>query len=266
MSFVHEKKRFILLILVGLAFLLLMPSVKAEVILSALKTSDAVFDEMKEFEENHLQFGAVVYKPTLQEQIEALQDEEAHMAVLSAYCGKYCVDNVSNTTMMIIPNIQASFHFLMRIEDASLITAINRLISIYLADGMAEDTFRQALQYTQNGILSETFNQNDTENFPALKIGITGQMPPYDYIDLNGDFAGFCINYIRTLAHDMEYNATFTQLSPAVLYEELISGTVDLVFWCYTPLRYPDNILVSDMFFKDDCCLVLFIDEEDDDW
>ena len=66
---------------------------------------------------------------------------------------------------------------------------------------------------------------------PAMKVAVTGDLPPIDYVDAGGEAAGFNTALLAELGRRLQMNITMIQVEAGARASALISGRVDCVFW-----------------------------------
>jgi ABC-type amino acid transport substrate-binding protein len=69
------------------------------------------------------------------------------------------------------------------------------------------------------------------ENAPTIYIGITGDIPPMDFVASNGKPAGFNVALLTEIANRAQVNFEMVQIESGSRAIALSSGKVDAVFW-----------------------------------
>lgn len=65
----------------------------------------------------------------------------------------------------------------------------------------------------------------------TLYVGVTGDIPPIDYVDESGTPVGFNVNLMTEIGAYLGYRIEFVQLSKNAILAALASGRIDVVFW-----------------------------------
>jgi ABC-type amino acid transport substrate-binding protein len=65
----------------------------------------------------------------------------------------------------------------------------------------------------------------------TIKIGVTGDIPPMDFVAANGKAAGFNIALLTEIANRAQVNFELVQIETGARAMALSSGKVDAVFW-----------------------------------
>ena len=69
------------------------------------------------------------------------------------------------------------------------------------------------------------------ENAPTIYIGVTGDIPPMDFVASNGKPAGFNVALLTEIANRAQVNFEMVQIESGARSIALSSGKVDAVFW-----------------------------------
>jgi ABC-type amino acid transport substrate-binding protein len=65
----------------------------------------------------------------------------------------------------------------------------------------------------------------------TLYVGVTGDIPPIDYVDASGTPIGFNVNLMSQIGAYLGYKIEFVQLAKNAIITALASGKIDVVFW-----------------------------------
>ena len=99
----------------------------------------------------------------------------------------------------------------------------------------------------------------------TIKIGVTGDLPPMDYVAANGKAAGFNIALLTEIANRAQVNIELVQIENGARAMALSSGKVDAVFWtrnavCATcgaeGAEKIDGTLVTESYFSDNTAVL----------
>lgn len=104
------------------------------------------------------------------------------------------------------------------------------------------------------------------ENAPTIYIGVTGDIPPMDFVASNGKAAGFNVALLTEIANRTQVNFEMIQIESGARAIALSSGKVDVVFWtksCTCSLcneTWSEEIpgtLVTESYFSDYVAMVM---------
>ena len=94
----------------------------------------------------------------------------------------------------------------------------------------------------------------------TIKIGVTGDVPPMDYVSANGKAAGFNIALLTEIANRAQVNIELVQIETGARAMALSSNKVDAVFWTKsatctvcnsTAMEKVNGTLVTESYFSD---------------
>ena len=94
----------------------------------------------------------------------------------------------------------------------------------------------------------------------TIKVGVTGDMPPMDFVAANGKAAGFNIALLTEIANRAQVNIELVQIETGARAISLSSGKVDAVFWTKSvtctvcgaeATEKIDGTLVTESYFSD---------------
>ena len=90
----------------------------------------------------------------------------------------------------------------------------------------------------------------------TVKVAVTGDMPPIDYVDEAGQPAGFNTALLAELGRRMQVNIELVNVEAGARTAALVSGRADVVFWFETAQGIAwgydasDGVLLSDPYFS----------------
>jgi len=99
----------------------------------------------------------------------------------------------------------------------------------------------------------------------TIKIGVTGDIPPMDFVAANGKAAGFNIALLTEIANRAKVNFELVQIETGARAMALSSGKVDAVFWTKSITCTECNetwgeeiqgTLVTESYFSDNIAVV----------
>ena len=123
------------------------------------------------------------------------------------------------------------FSMLLRAEDTELRDQISAIIAEMEKDGAMEE-MRQ--RYIEDVITGDDPGAVALEDFPdakTIKVAVTGDRPPMDYVSAGGEPIGFNTALIAEVAKRLGVNIEFVNVSCAARGIALATGVCDIVFW-----------------------------------
>ena len=149
-----------------------------------------------------------------------------------------------------------------RAESSGLRDDVNSVLSAMAKDGTSSLLVRRNI----SGPGANTPKSAKFEHFKdakTLKVAITGDLPPIDYVDAGGNAAGFNTALLAELGRRLGVNIELVQVDAGARAAALISGRVDCVFWfaLYSGGGYqwdiPEGVIVTSPYFSwDKNCFV----------
>ena len=130
------------------------------------------------------------------------------------------------------------FSFLMMEDRAALRDEFNQAIADMKADG------------TLDALRASIMDLNKTEiekidNAETIKIGITGDLPPIDYVDEAGIPAGFNTAVLAEISKRIGKNIELVSIDSGARSLALSEGIVDVVFW--SRISAPDQSIYDSL-------------------
>jgi polar amino acid transport system substrate-binding protein len=123
------------------------------------------------------------------------------------------------------------FSMLLREEDSELRDQISACITEMNEDGTIEDLRER---YVENVIKGDEPEAIVSQEFPGartIKVAMTGDRPPMDYVSAGGEPLGFNTALIAEIARRLEINVEFINVNCGARGISLATGVCDIVFW-----------------------------------
>ena len=139
-------------------------------------------------------------------------------------------DLITDRAPYMNPNM-LTFCMLLREEDTELRDQISACIAELNEDGTIE-TMKQT--YIEDVIAGKDPGAVEPQVFPgakSIKVAVTGDRPPMDYVSADGKPQGFNTALIAEVAKRLELNIEMVNVNSAARGIALATGTCDIVFW-----------------------------------
>ena len=110
--------------------------------------------------------------------------------------------------------------------------------------------------YIYNNGIAKPVKFDHFDGADTVKVAVTGDMPPIDYIDETGNPAGFNAALLAELGRRMQVNIELLNVEAGARTAALVSGRADVVFWYETAQGImwnydaSDEVLLSDPYFS----------------
>lgn len=123
------------------------------------------------------------------------------------------------------------FSFMMLEENKALCDQFNKIIEEMQKDGSMAKLVDEQIVSAMDGRELKVIQPENKPGRQAIKVAVTGALPPMDYVAADGTFAGFNTALLAEIGKRLDKNITMVQVSSIGRATALASGTVDVVFW-----------------------------------
>ncbi len=206
------------------------------------------------------------YKPVFFDNLSTMQAglDAGNVDQISTYA---CVANyltAANDKYAAVEDLKTvgladSFCFAVRKDDAQLKADLDKAIDAMKSDGTLD---KLVAEYITN-VKPDNIPKVDIPNVDGaetLKIGITGDLPPFDLVTADNSPAGFNTAMLAEIAKRLNRNVELVQIDSAARSSALASGQIDVIFWTIVPanadfpadIDKPEGVELSAPYFKDD--------------
>ena len=166
-----------------------------------------------------------------------------------------------------VPKVSDSFCCGLREDSADLKSELDAAILKLYADGTLANLVKT---YITDIKAYEDLPAVDMPNFDGaetIKVAVTGDLPPLDYISADGKPAGFNTAMLAAISQQIGKNFELVDVDSGARAAALTSGQVDVVFWVAVPLNNtlappncdkPDGMILTEAYFSDEITHVEF--------
>lgn len=156
----------------------------------------------------------------------------------------------------VVRSMPVSYSFGFRKSDgAELKTKFDEALLSMKADGSLYTLVGKYI-YDAGAREPEAVNFEKFEDAHTIKVAVTGDLPPIDYIAPDGKPAGFNTAVLAEIAKRLKFNVELVNIEAGARSASLASGRSDVVFWFKvyeTDLGKPDipeEVILSEPYFK----------------
>ena len=168
--------------------------------------------------------------PSLSELQLALNGGKVDWAYLPYDTAKYMQGENPDLTVAVDASVIYSYAMAAREEDSALAEQLDRAISSLREDGTLSALEGQYI-YSAEGLSEEAAAPEKIEGAPTVRIGLTGNLPPFDYVSADGIPAGFNVAFANALGERLGMNIELTTVEVDARLTALVSKKIDAVFW-----------------------------------
>ena len=147
---------------------------------------------------------------------------------------------------------------------------LNNAIKEMKADGTLESLIENELKaYIESDPVAKDLPHFDGAR--TIKIGVTGDLPPMDFVAADGKAAGFNIALLTEIANRAQVNFELVQIETGSRPMALSSGKVDAVFWTKSIfctvcgaecVEKVEGTLVTESYFSDYTAIIKLKDNK----
>ncbi len=127
------------------------------------------------------------------------------------------------------------------------------------ADGTLDKLINDYITNVDKGKTPPKVEIPMTDGAPTIKVGITGDLPPLNYVSADGQPAGFNTAMLAEIAKRLGRNIEVVDIDSGARATALSSNFIDVVFWAIVPLGKelpidldkPEGIELSTPYFSD---------------
>lgn len=199
---------------------------------------------MKAFNNNR---HVIVFFDSLTAMLMALSSGRIDEVSLPDSTARYIMKQDSSYRILFTINMPSSISFGFRSDNEALCKEFNGAI-----EAMKNDGTLKALEdkYIGNGInfASDVADFEDFEGADTIKVAVTGDMPPVDYVDSEGMAAGYNTAVISEIGKRLKKNVELLSIEAGARSSALSSGRADVIFWYRTSegMKLPEEAGVKD--------------------
>ena len=158
-----------------------------------------------------------------------------------------------------INGLEDNFAFAVKKEDAALKADLDKVLGEMKSDGSLDKLINNYIaNVNKNNIPKVEIPKVDGAE--TIKIGVTGDLPPLDFVTADGTPAGFNTALLAEVAKRLNKNVELIQIDSGARAAALNSDQIDVVFWAIVPISdilpgnidKPDGIEFTAPYFKDE--------------
>lgn len=195
-------------------------------------TEDELNDVLKDIMVNSI-CNRYVFYDTMNDMIMALNRGDIVVLETDQNTVRYIAsrnDQIVDRPPYMNPNMLI-FCMLLRGEDAELRDQISACIAGMNQDGTIEAMKQTYIEDVIAGKDPETIEPQVFPDAKTIKVAVTGDRPPMDYVSAGGEPLGFNTALIAEVAKRLEMNIEMVNVTCAARGIALATGVCDIVFW-----------------------------------
>jgi len=163
-----------------------------------------------------------------------------------------------------------SFCFALRDDDPELKDALNMVIKEMQNDGTLDRLTKEYITDISTDREPPAIELPHFDSAPTLKVAVTGDLPPLDYVGADGKPAGFNTAVLAEVGNRLLRNIELIDVDSGARAAALTSKQVDVVFWAIVPVSEiipkdsdkPAGVALTEPYFKDKTVHMIFKPEK----
>ena len=205
---------------------------------------------------------AITYYESLSTLQMGIESGSVDQISLYSSIGKYLTANNDKFEVvggdLTIKTMSDNFCFAVRAEDKELKADLDRVLGEMKSDGSLD---KLVADYITNVDMKNPPKVEIPMNEGAatIKVGVTGDLPPLDFINADNSPAGFNTAMLAEVAKRLNKNIECVSITSGSRASALTAKNIDVVFWVVVPtldkvpadLDKPEGVEVSAPYFKD---------------
>ena len=133
-------------------------------------------------------------------------------------------------------DITDAFCFALRADDKNLFDMVNKAITEMEDDGTLDELNKKYITDVKADEEIAAVEIQNISGASTIKVAVTGDLPPIDFIDSEGKAAGFNTAVLAELSRRIGRNIELVQVDSGARAVALTSGRADIVFWAIVPV------------------------------
>ena len=205
----------------------------------------------------------------------ALQAKDIYVMILADSVAQYIV--AQNDALMIAPEREgeglnqniASYQMMMKEEDTDIQQKFNDAIVELKEEGIMDELIETHIKGHTDGSNPEPVEIPVTEGADTIKVAVTGDLPPLDFVAADGTPAGFNMALLAEIAKRANVNIEVVQVDTGARAAALTSGRADVIFWVNTNTcavhgdiekgsDIPEGTITTEPYFSESMSFVTF--------
>jgi polar amino acid transport system substrate-binding protein len=197
--------------------------------------------------------------PTSNELVTALKTKRVDGMVTTVETSKFLISADERLTILPARFKPTGLGMILRSADEELLKELNMAIARLKREGTLERLHEKYVtDVTVNKLADTPDKLPEIPGVETILVGINGDLPPYDYISVDGKPAGFNVALMSEISRVLEKNIKFVTIPSETRYSALLSGNsrrMDLFFWFYGELE-AGRLVLTDMYAEVEECIL----------
>lgn len=158
-----------------------------------------------------------------------------------------------------IKGLADNFCFAVRKEDTALKADLDKVIGEMKVDGSLDKLVKEYIVDVDKGQAPPAIEIPKIDGADTIKVGVTGDLPPLDYVSTDGNATGFNTALLAEVAKRLNKNIEIIDIDSGARAAALNADQIDVIFWAILPvgndmpadLDKPEGVEFSVPYFQD---------------
>jgi len=205
----------------------------------------------------------------------ALQAKDIYVMILADSVAEYIV--AQNDSLMIAPEREgeglnqnmAAYQMMIKEEDTDIHQKFNDAIVELKEEGVIEELIETHIKGHTDGSNPEPVEIPVIDGADTVKVAVTGDLPPLDFVTADGNPAGFNMALLAEIAKKANINIEVVQVDTSARAAALTSDRADVIFWVNTNTcavhgdiekgsDIPEGTITTEPYFSESMSFVTF--------
>ena len=244
--------------------------------ITRLNASEENFGKFMEDLEETLDVKIASHKPvffdSLTQMQSALQAEQINEMSTYRSVARYMIAKDPHYALLKDHSLEFidSFCFALREDETELKDSLNTVIKELRTDGTLDRLTKEFITDINAETDPPAVELPHFDGAATIKVAVTGDLPPLDFVNANGTPAGFNTAVLAEVSKRLNRNVELVQVESGARAAALTSKQVDVVFWAIVPVSEiipadtdkPEGIALTEPYYKDKIVHLIFQSEE----
>ena len=240
--------------------------------ITRLNASEESFGEFMKKVEDTLEIKIASHAPVFFDNLNAMEMalQSGQINEMSAYrsVARYIIAKDPRFEMLKDHSLEFidSFCFALREGDTELRDSLNAVIKEMQTDGTLDRLTKEYITDISTDKEPPAVELPHFDSAPTIRVAVTGDLPPLDYVGADGKPAGFNTAVLAEIGKRLLRNVELVDIDSGARAAALTSNRVDAVFWAIVPVSEiipkdsdkPEGIALTEPYFKDKTVHMIF--------
>ena len=217
----------------------------------------------------------LTYYDNMSSMLMALQAKDIYVMILADSVAEYIV--AQNDSLMIaaerpgegLNQNTTSYQMMMKEDDKDIHQKFNDAIVELKEEGVIDELIETHIKGHTDGSNPEPVDIPVIDGVDTIKVAVTGDLPPLDFVATDGNPAGFNMALLAEIAKKANVNIEIVQVDTGAKVAALTSGRADVLFWVNTNSctvhgdfekgsDIPEGTIITEPYFTESISFVTF--------